>query len=58
MVIFKVTDDLVARAKMGIRKYGTPLRAHNGRDALNDLYQELLDAVMYIKQLIMEQENS
>lgn len=58
MVIFEVTDDLVARAKMGIREYGTPLRANNGRDALNDAYQESLDMCMYLKQAIMERDSS
>lgn len=56
MVIFEVTADLIARAKMGIEKCNTPLRVNNGRDALNDLYQELLDATMYLKQAIMERD--
>lgn len=42
-----IMDDLEARARMGEAKYGQRLRAHNGRDALVDLYQELLDAAVY-----------
>lgn len=37
-------------------KYGTHLQAHNGRDALQDLYEELIDAALYIKQAIMERD--
>lgn len=44
-----VLADLTARKWMGIAKYGTPLMVENGRDHLMDLYQELLDAVMYIR---------
>ncbi len=48
--------DLEARARMGEAKYGTRLKAHNGRDALVDLYQELLDAWVYLRQHIEEQK--
>lgn len=47
-------DDLAARAELGKERYGTYLRSHNGRDALSDLYQELLDAIMYMTQCRME----
>ena len=52
----EVLEDMEARRNMGIDKYGTPLQAFNGRDALVDLYQELLDSVVYIKQKILENE--
>lgn len=48
--------DLRERALAGEKKYGTPLRAHNGRDALVDAYQEALDLVMYLSQLFMEHD--
>lgn len=35
-----VIGDMNQRRQMGIRKYGTPLQAGNGRDALVDAYQE------------------
>ena len=54
VVLPRVMADLEARAVMGEQKYGTRLRAHNGRDALIDAYQEALDLVMYLKQAIME----
>ena len=49
-----VIADMEERKRIGIKKYGTPLQAHNGRDALVDLYQELLDAVFYVRQSIEE----
>lgn len=48
--------DLEARAKLGVERYGTLLMTHNGRDALADLYQELLDALMYLGQYMLETE--
>lgn len=44
------------RADFGKDKYGTFLRTGNGRNALVDAYQEALDLCMYLKQLLMEQE--
>jgi hypothetical protein len=49
-----VIDDMRAKHEAGVAKYGTPLQAHNGRDALVDLYQELLDACAYVRQAIAE----
>ena len=56
-VIDEVVMDLKARSCMGEKKYGTPLRTFNGRNAMIDLYQELLDCVMYAKQVLMEMED-
>jgi hypothetical protein len=47
-----VVQDMQQRDNQGRQKYGTPLQASNGRDALVDLYQELLDACVYIRQEI------
>lgn len=49
-----VAADLEARAKVGVLKYGEPLRPQNGRDALVDAYHEALDLVMYLRQEIEE----
>ena len=54
-ILGMVLADLTNRALEGTAKYGEPLKAHNGRNALWDLYQELLDAAMYIRQAIEEQ---
>lgn len=45
-----LSEDLKARAEMGLKKYGTKLRVNNGRKALVDFYQEVLDALMYAMQ--------
>jgi len=45
---------LVPHNRGALYDYGEPLRAHNGRVALVDLYQEVLDAAMYVRQLIEE----
>jgi hypothetical protein len=50
----RVRADLVARAEFGLKKYGTRLRTNNGRNAITDLYQEVLDAIMYSMQARME----
>ncbi len=45
-----------ARDRFGRAKYKTPLEAFNGRNALVDAYQEVLDLAVYLKQQIVEQE--
>lgn len=57
-VVNQVMHDLHRRKVMGIKKYGTPLQAHNGRCALQDLYEELMDATIYIKQKLLEDNSS
>lgn len=51
-----VIDDMEARRAIGIERYGTPLQAHNGRDALIDAYQEALDLCVYLRQAIEERK--
>lgn len=36
-----------ARAAFGLAKYGQPLRTGNGRDTVEDLRQEIADAIQY-----------
>jgi hypothetical protein len=49
-----VADDVEARIRIGERKYGKRLQSYNGRDAVKDLYDEVLDALNYSKQLEIE----
>ena len=49
-----VRADIAERDKLGRERYGTPLQAFNGRDALVDAYQEALDLVVYMRQEIEE----
>lgn len=51
-----VVQDLLARRAMGTAKYGTPLRTFNGRNALMDAYQEVLDLANYLRQRIAEED--
>lgn len=49
-----VIADMENRKAFGLNKYGALLQANNGRDALQDLYDELMDAIVYVRQLIEE----
>lgn len=51
-----VIEDMKKRDEMGRKEYGTPLFPHNGRDSLQDVYEELLDAAVYMKNLIIERD--
>lgn len=46
--------DMQERHEQGIAKYGVPLRAFNGRNAMVDAYQEALDLVVYLRQALEE----
>ena len=50
--------DLATRAREGSRKYGEYLTTHNGRDALQDAYEEALDLCMYLKQALLERDDA
>lgn len=52
-----VIQDLQDRKELGKQKYGQALKPNNGRDALKDLYQELMDALVYLRQVIYERDN-
>lgn len=45
---------LQRRQAYGIGKYGTPLRTHNGREALTDWLQEEADRYLYAVQYVLE----
>lgn len=51
-----VIADMKDRDSIGRQRYGTPLQANNGRDALLDAYQEALDLVVYLRQEIEERK--
>lgn len=48
-VLRSMTEDMQKRHEFGIAKYGVPLVAKNDRDHLSDAYQELLDAIVYLR---------
>jgi len=49
-----VLTDIRERMETGRLRYGTYLRTHNGLDAAQDAYEELIDAVLYTKQAMLE----
>jgi hypothetical protein len=44
------------RKEVGIRRYGTALQPHNGRDALRDAFEEAIDLAQYLGQMIIERD--
>ena len=53
----RVIADIEARKQVGISRYGTVLQPHNGRDPLQDAYDEAMDLTIYLCQLIYERDN-
>lgn len=51
-----VLEDMLARRRLGVERYGTPVQAGNGRKALVDAYQESLDLAVYLRQEIEERK--
>lgn len=53
-----VLQDIKDRIELGQERYGTLLTVDNGRDALWDLYEELIDGAMYVRQEIERRKMS
>lgn len=51
-----VARDLYDRVRKDIETYGVGLQPFNGRDALQDLYEKLLDACCYLRQAMYERD--
>lgn len=51
-----VLRDMYTREQVGIMRYGTPLQVFNGRDCLQDAYEEALDLAVYLRQAIEERK--
>lgn len=51
-----VVKDLVDRAEVGFKKYGRYLH-DSSDDMLQHMYEELLDAAMYVKTILHRQEH-
>lgn len=50
----RMATALLQRKQVGIARYGTPLQAGNGRDAVRDAIEEVLDLPVYLRQAIEE----
>ena len=55
-VWYLVIKDMNSRNEFGRKKYGTPLKAFNGRDVMKDAYEEALDLCVYLRQAIYERD--
>lgn len=55
-IVDLVVKDMKERKKQGIKTYGVALQAFNGRDALQDAYEEALDLAIYLKQAMEERK--
>lgn len=49
-----VLKDMSARNNFGKEKYGVGLKPFNGRDTLQDAYEEALDLCVYLRTAIYE----
>lgn len=52
-----VMIDMSQRDKLGRERYGVPLQPFNGRDALQDAYEEALDMAVYLRSVIYERDS-
>lgn len=50
----QLIEHIRARRNLGVQRYGTALQPFNGRDAGQDLLDELLDGATYAMQLVIE----
>lgn len=51
-----VIEDMKARDKTGFKKYGVRLQADNGRNHLQDAYEEALDLAVYLRTQIEKEK--
>ena len=49
-----IAQALDARTRVGVERYGVALHTYNGRDPIQDLTEELLDALQYLAQARLE----
>lgn len=55
-IVDLVIKDLKDRKRLGLKKYGVPLQAHNGRDCFQDAIEEVMDLLCYMKQFQVEND--
>ncbi len=52
-----VVADMRQRNEIGLKKYGRELATHDGRDTLQDAYEEVLDLAVYLKKELIERHD-
>ena len=50
-------EAIQARKALGVSRYGVALQPANGRNAIQDLAEEVVDAAVYAAQVVWEQDN-
>lgn len=53
-----IIDLMKARRQLGIERYGAPLQAGNGRDAVREAIEETLDQMAYLEQVLYEHNDA
>lgn len=53
----KLVDMVKHRKQLGLNRFGSALQAHNGRDPLQDVLEELIDAAVYLLQVREERDS-
>jgi hypothetical protein len=53
----EVVKDMLDRNEFGANKYNKYLDRNTDEDMLQHLYEELLDATVYVKTLILQRKN-
>lgn len=54
----QVVEDMKKRDEFGWKKYGKHLKPNDGRDTLQDAYEESLDLCVYLKKAIIERNEA
>lgn len=54
----QLQEYLKVRMEFGVRRYGTPLLAWNGRDFLLDAFEEAVDLALYLAQGLIERDGA
>ena len=52
----ELIEECYKRDELGLQRYGTRLQPFNGRDSIKDAFQEILDLLVYMKNVVLEQE--
>jgi hypothetical protein len=57
LVFKELIEDIKSRDKKGWEIYKKPMTTFDGRNSLQDAYEEALDLVVYLKKFLLEQDN-
>lgn len=55
-VFAKLHADVAERNRIGLETYGRDLTTFDGRDSLQDAYEEAIDLAVYLAKVILERD--